>query len=508
MEVSKCGLGIKEPVFHPPSDIQGIKEDFYTHGIAFLDGFDEETLKHLAGQFGEVVRPRNNASGTGISKIRYEPAFEEKGFSTKGYTAEGRTFSTLAEMQHTLTRGVLLELYFHTDRSGWDNPPRVLVSTMTSTSATGGESLLADTVRVVEDVKKYGHCMYELITNAKHSRFRSDEGVFVHRPIFDEKTGLFRFRFDEDIKLSPVMMQRFSVFLKLIYRNAFAISLKEGQGYLVDNHRFLHGRTSFTGKRELLRALVNVPPPQAVVTILFDVDGTLCRSEELSIDAYYSCLSDIVGKPITHANTAVKLHGRTDLGLLHDILDYHGVASKTSIVEKFFENHPQYLQKSLEKGFISVACPGVKDTLEWLKVKKENLRSPNLRVGLLTGNSRPNALRKLQAADIDPAIFDLSISSFGDTHFDRFSLIQDSMAKLHARDGPDLHQSKVIIVGDTPLDIECAKQAGCAVVAVASGNYDMDDLAVLEPDHACIQISESKAYLDFHLGDSAPMIGG
>ncbi|KAL4872398.1 hypothetical protein BDV12DRAFT_142936 [Aspergillus spectabilis] len=483
MDITRCGLGIQDPVFHPPSDLLGIQEDFYNRGIAFLEGFAEQSLSKLANQFGDIIQPRNETtSGTGISNIRFEPSLVGKGYSSE-------------------------ELYFHTDRSGWDRPPRILVSTLQSKSTDGGSSMLADSSRILKEIKEQGDGLYELLTSSEHASFRSDNGVFVPRPIFEKSSGLFRFRFDDSIQLSASLVTRFSQFFEIIYRNSFAVTLQQGQGYLLDNHRFLHGRTAFTGSRELLRALVDLPPPKSVVTILFDIDGTLCCSEEMSVDAYYSCLSNIVGKPITHANTTVNLHGRTDLGLLHDVLDHHGVDAKASVTEKFLQLHPEYLQRSLDKGFLSIPCQGVLDTLEWLMAKKKNLGSPMLRVGLLTGNSRPNALLKLQAAGIDTAIFDLSISSFGDTHVDRISLIHDSMAKLRARDGPDLRESKVIIVGDTPLDIECAKQAGCAVVAVASGNYNMDDLAMLEPDHACAQIGEFKDYLDSHLEPFPPIVG-
>ncbi|KAL5343447.1 hypothetical protein BJX70DRAFT_354189 [Aspergillus crustosus] len=482
MDINHCGLGIQLPVFHPPCDLLGIQEDFFNRGIAFLEGFDETSLSKLASQFGDIIRPRHEkTSGTGISNIRFEPSLVGKGYSSE-------------------------ELYFHTDRSGWDRPPRILVSTLQSKSKDGGSSMLADSARILKQIKDQGDGLYELLTSPDHASFRSDDGVFVPRPIFNKRSGLFRFRFDDSIQLSASLVTKLPHLFDIIYRNSFAVALQKGQGYLLDNHRFLHGRTAFTGSRELLRALVDLPPPKTVVTILFDIDGTLCRSDEMSVDAYYSCLSDIVGRPITHENTTVNLHGRTDLGLLHDVLNHHSVDAKALVIEKFLELHPSYLQRSLDKGFVSIACHGVQDSLEWLMAKRKNLGSPMLRVGLLTGNSRPNALLKLEAAGLDTAIFDLSISSFGDTHVDRISLINDSMAKLRARDGPDLHESKVIIVGDTPLDIECAKQAGCAVVAVASGNYNIDDLAMLEPDHACAEIGEFKDYLDSHLEPSLPMV--
>ncbi|KAL3468542.1 hypothetical protein BJX64DRAFT_246192 [Aspergillus heterothallicus] len=521
MDINCCGLGTLEPKFYLPTDDEAIRKEFFDKGIAFIKGCNEAGLRRLAHQLGDIVRPRNEQiNGSGISHIRCAPSLAGKGYSSQGMMIHRRVRD--ADRIVYLQSSNASELYFHTDRSGWECPPRIVMSTLATKSTTGGESLLADGTRILESIKKQDDGFYKLITSSRHSSFVSEDGELVPRPIFNETSNIFRFRFDDSIQLSASLVVRFPQLLDILYRNSYAVSLQEGQGYLLDNHRYLHGRTSFTGSRELLRALVNLPSPvQPVVTILFDIDGTLCRSEEMSVDAYYSCVSDIVGRSITHPNTTVNLHGRTDLGLLHDVLDHHAVENKASVIDKFLQQHPSYLQKSLDKGLLSIPCPGVKETLEWLAARAKDSRSPILRIGLMTGNSRPNALLKLTAAGINTSIFDLRISAFGDTHIDRFSLIQDSMAKIRARDDSYSQSSaprqdqknKIIIVGDTPLDIECAKQAGCAVVAVASGNYGMDDLTVLGPDHACVEISESKAYLDSCLAAApasavTPMVGG
>jgi alpha-ketoglutarate-dependent taurine dioxygenase len=64
----------------------------------------------------------------------------------------------------------------------------------------------------------------------------------------------------------------------IIYENPFTVELFPGQSYIVDNHRFLHSRTSFNGTRELLRVLAHPHPAKTCKFILFDVDGTICRS--------------------------------------------------------------------------------------------------------------------------------------------------------------------------------------------------------------------------------------
>ncbi|GAQ06886.1 hypothetical protein ALT_4207 [Aspergillus lentulus] len=419
MDVTQCGLGPQSPEFHLASDIDGVRQDLFTKGIAFVEECDETSLVHLGNQLGEIVRPRNEKThGSGISHIRFAPDLTGKGYSSE-------------------------ELFFHTDRSGWDEPPGILMSTLKSRSEAGGESLLADGYRVLKALRQEDEELYDLITNSKHTSFRSDDEVFVPRAIFDRRRGILRFSFDDSIQLSASMPHA----------------------------------------------------PRREMVVLFDIDGTLCRSEELSIDAYFSCVSAVVGKTITHANTPVNLHGQTDLSLLHSILDYHGVDDKSLLTETFFQLHPQYPEDSNARGLPAVPCPGAREMLGWLTEYRDKHCYPPIHIGLLTGNSRPNALLKLRAAGIDTSTFDLEISSFGDVHPDRHTLFHDSFAKLQACYGLGINAHNIIIVGDTPLDVECAKQSGCSVIAVATGSYKVDDLALLQPDFCCSQLLEAKDFL-------------
>jgi phosphoglycolate phosphatase-like HAD superfamily hydrolase len=124
------------------------------------------------------------------------------------------------------------------------------------------------------------------------------------------------------------------------------------------------------------------------MVVLFDIDGTLCRSEELSIDAYFSCVSAVVGKTIAHANTPVKLHGQTGLSLLHAILDYHGVDDKSLLTENFFQLHPQYLEDSNARGLPAVPCPGAKEMLGWLTEYRNKHCYPPIHIGLQFATKR------------------------------------------------------------------------------------------------------------------------
>lgn len=365
-------------------------------------------------------------------------------------------------------------------------------------SETGGESLLVDGHQVIQTIKVQEAALYELLTSSKYSSFRSDNGSFQPCPIYDERNKILRFRFDDGIQLSPSLFNRFPTLCKIIYQQAAAIALEPGQCIIADNHRILHGRTPFTGSRELLRVLANPHSSNTVKPILFDVDGTLCRSEDLSVDAYYRCVSDVVGRAITQENTNVNLHGQTDVSLLQDILQYHGFTESniTSAMHSFFQLHPKYLEASLAKGLCSIPCPGVIKMLDWLATQlREQEALSTVVLGLLTGNSQPNALLKLRAAGIDVSVFNLNISSFGDKHPTRLALVRDSVSKVEEYYGTSINEKDCIIIGDTPLDIDCAKKAGCSVIAVTTGHYRRDQLEELHPDLICEQLPEAEAYL-------------
>ncbi|KAI5794984.1 hypothetical protein EDC01DRAFT_721925 [Geopyxis carbonaria] len=473
MDTKECGLGFITPEFHDRHDTKAIRKTFLEKGIVFLQGCDEQKLVELTRRLGRIVKPRNEVSaGTGVTNIRCAPALEGKGYSSE-------------------------ELFFHTDRSGWDLPPRVLITTLQVQSATGGESLLADGQQIIAHIRDHEPQLYSLLTSAKYASYRADDGSFVPRPFYDAHTGILRLRFDDGIQLAPSLIAQLPTLRAVIYQHAFAAALAPGDAYIVDNHRFLHGRTQFGGARELLRVLAHPHAPRSVRTVLLDIDGTLCRAEALSVDAFFRCAADVAGMEITHGNTQVNLHGQTDVSLLRDILRFHGApeGELDALVARFLAVHPRYLEASLAAGHKSTVCAGAGEMLAWLlEVRRHVAGELTVNVGLLTGNSRPNALLKLRAAGIDTDVFDLEISAFGDEHPTRLALLEHSVARLEARYGFAVSPASVTLVGDTPLDVECAKQGGCAVVAVATGNYSMQQLEALDPDLVVENLQDAKEY--------------
>jgi phosphoglycolate phosphatase-like HAD superfamily hydrolase len=374
----------------------------------------------------------------------------------------------------------------------------LLVTAVKTASSEGGHSLLIDGRAAIKYLRIHESLLYSLVISSKYSSFKP-------RPIFDETNGIIRMRFDDEIQLSATLIENFDHLRSIIYKHAYAVTLEQGQGYVVDNHRYLHGRTSFTGSRELLRILVN-PNPLALESgdssmpkkfVFFDIDGTLCRFEALSIDAFYRCISDVANMHITVDNTLANLHGQTDLSLVRDILKYHGVSGErlSLLIDKFLSKHPSYLGESTDKVFPSEVCAGAPEVLNWLNDMQKTEPGRQGFMGLLTGNSRSSELLKLQHAGVAADGFDLDISAFGDKCPSRTAMFHDAIWNIEAKYSSPLNAQDVMLIGDTPLDIECAKKVGCKILAVATGNYSVETLQDYEPDFICSSLPEGKEFI-------------
>ena len=366
--------------------------------------------------------------------------------------------------------------------------------------------MLVDGQAVINHIRSKDPELYKLITGSKYSSFRADSGSFEPRPIFDTGRKRLRFRFDDGIQLSASLIDRFDDLRSIINSHAFALSLKPRQCYLLDNYRFLHARTSFTGERSLFRVLVDPHPPKMSKLILFDIDGTLCSASALSVDAYYRCVSSLVGRSLTHENTPINLHGVTDQSLLSGILTYHGIPESDfeAISTHFYKAYPDFLADSVKRGFRSAPIPGAASTLQWLTNISPSYSKA--KIGLLTGNYREGGEFKLRNAGIDINQFDPKLSSFGDKASDRHGLVREALsAWQEARDdeyarGQDgagknltVDPNDVLLIGDTPLDVQSAKQAGCHVLAVSTGAYSLQQLKEYDPDIVCERLDSSEA---------------
>lgn len=205
--------------------------------------------------------------------------------------------------------------------------------------------------------------------------------------------------------------------------------------------------------------------------VLFDIDGTLVRTGGAGVKAFAKVFATEFGA--TDGFEQLKFAGRTDVSLAREFFSFHEIAPTRANFERFFEQYVFWLDQILRESKTGV-CPGVRELLHGLK----GLPQPPL-LGLLTGNIRLGAeikLRHFQLWDL------FETGAFADDHEDR-----DQIAVVARQRGcrllnEDLRNEQVLVIGDTPLDIRCARAIGAQVLAVATGGASLDELKRHQPD--------------------------
>jgi len=121
--------------------------------------------------------------------------------------------------------------------------------------------------------------------------------------------------------------------------------------------------------------------------LLFDIDGTLINSAGAGVQALRDVLHSQFG--IADELDGIEVAGRTDAGIVHQILRKQQIEPNESNTTRFLNQYVELLANELprRKGQI---LPGVRELLKRLQAK------PNIVLALLTGNVKRVAKLKLE----------------------------------------------------------------------------------------------------------------
>lgn len=217
---------------------------------------------------------------------------------------------------------------------------------------------------------------------------------------------------------------------------------------------------------------------------LFDIDGTLLSSGGAGKDAMYDAIASEFR--VSELHDRVAFAGRTDRAIARDLFAAHGIEDSPDNFRRFVACYLSHLPRSLEEKQGRV-LPGVAALLEHLAAR------PDVLVGLLTGNLRDGAQTKLAHFGI---FHHFRFGGFGDEHFDRNDVGFDAMRALEEYAAATVRAENVWVVGDTPLDIRCARAIGARVLAVATGLHLEHELRADGPDVLAADLSDGIALVN------------
>ena len=203
--------------------------------------------------------------------------------------------------------------------------------------------------------------------------------------------------------------------------------------------------------------------------VLFDIDGTILWSDGAGRRAMTRALTTAFG---SSGSPDYRYDGKTDMQIVRDLMrmDGHDDAIIDDRMKALLDEYVDRLRTELVAGTTQIhRFDGVLELLDALEAR------PDRTVGLLTGNIEVGAHEKLRAVGIDPLRF--SVCAFGSDQEVRGEL--PAIAQRRAREalGLSVAGDAIVIIGDTPADIDCTRAIGARAIAVATGRYSMEELA-------------------------------
>ena len=227
--------------------------------------------------------------------------------------------------------------------------------------------------------------------------------------------------------------------------------------------------------------------------LLWDIDGTLMRSARAGAFKDYTIpvLESVFGTAGRLSEMSVS--GMTDWQIVLEALASAGFTPE-QIRGRILELRKRYVSElervsSLEhEEPLFQLLPGVREILEAAEAH------PRYRSTLLTGNVKRAARVKMRLVGLSE-FFRLP-GAFGDDSHDRRDLPAVARRRLSRRLGVELLPTQLIVIGDTPNDIDCARHFGARSVGVGTGRLNsVETLRPHNPDALLPDLSDTDAVM-------------
>ncbi len=219
--------------------------------------------------------------------------------------------------------------------------------------------------------------------------------------------------------------------------------------------------------------------------ILFDIDGTLVDSGGAGVRSLDHAFKEILS--IENAFREISMAGKTDLQIVKEGLSAHGLCSANGLVPRITDAYIRHLEREIQSSDKHLK-PGIIDALEAVKN-----RGDRYQLGLLTGNLEQGARIKLSVFDLNEYFL---TGAFGSDHEDRNKLLPIAIHRFNTVSGRHFAFSDCIVIGDTPLDVMCARPYDAVCIAVATGPYGAGSLVEAGADVVVEDLSDTEHFLN------------
>lgn len=221
--------------------------------------------------------------------------------------------------------------------------------------------------------------------------------------------------------------------------------------------------------------------------VLFDIDGTLVLTGGAGMRAMNRACEELLGS--REALNGIAVAGRTDWIILHDATAKTGHELTNHLLGALRDRYVELLREEIQHGGqgVKAVMPGVRPLLDALAARDDVF------LGLLTGNFEEGARIKLEYFQLWDYF---KCGAFGDDAPDRNALVPFALKRARDCGIAEVPPHHVLVVGDTPHDVACARAAGAVPIAVATGSYTVEQMRETGSEIVLDDLSDTAAFLE------------
>ncbi|WP_436501172.1 HAD family hydrolase [Actinokineospora sp. HUAS TT18] len=223
--------------------------------------------------------------------------------------------------------------------------------------------------------------------------------------------------------------------------------------------------------------------------VLWDIDLTLVDYSGIGKLWYGQAVTAVLGVDMAHLPV---FPGRTERSLAAEILAAHHAEPSEDNIQRMFAELVR-LAEEADLATLGRALPGAEAILAALAAREDVVQS------LVTGNLPELADRKLTPFGLHDHV-DFEIGGYGSLSEHRHDLVSAAMAAAGTKHNTKFDPTSVIVIGDTPHDVEAALHHGAIGVGVATGRHTAAELAASGAHIVLDDLSDTPAVLSALLG--------
>lgn len=198
--------------------------------------------------------------------------------------------------------------------------------------------------------------------------------------------------------------------------------------------------------------------------LLFDIDGTLISTGGAGRRAIDRAFEEHVGR--ADACSRFSFSGMTDRAIIRLGLEAVGEAVDDARIDALIASYLAALTDEVTR-----TPPEKYRVHAGMREAVQAGLERGMAVGLGTGNVREGARIKLERVGLFSSF---NFGGFGDDHELRPELIRRGAERGLAQLG--VAQARVVVIGDTPKDVDAARAIGAESLAVATGGFTREQL--------------------------------